>query len=136
MHCGKFVSMEEYRVPVMYYIKITTFRAAFGRFHIKLILVCGLCTMGIGMENSLVGFVLTQVKCDMVMTSVEQGLLNSIVFVGIVVSSHFWGFLADTWGRQKVMRAALCGGAIFAYISALSTTVTCLILTRLMVGIL
>lgn len=88
------------------------------------------------MENVNVSLIISYVKCDLPMTTSEQGLLNSVSFIGIVVSSHFWGFLADTWGRRNVMRISLLGGFIFAFISAFSATVTFLICTRLIVGML
>lgn len=88
------------------------------------------------MENVTVSFVMTQVKCDMPMSAEEQGLLGSIAFLGVVISSHFWGFLGDTWGRQKVIRTSLLGGLIASYISAFSISPLWLIVTRLITGIL
>lgn len=92
--------------------------------------------MGMAMENVNIGFVMPQVKCDMIMSTTEQGLLNSISFLGIVVSSHFWGFMADTWGRRKVMQTSLLGGFVFAYISAFSISPTMMIFFRFVVGLL
>lgn len=45
-------------------------------------------------------------------------MLSSISFVGIVVSSHMWGFLADTWGRQKVLRISTLGSFVACFASA------------------
>lgn len=92
--------------------------------------------MGVVVENVNIGLVITYVRCDMKVSTVEQGLLNSVGYVGIVISSHFWGFLADTWGRHKVLRVSLCGSFICASLSALSLNVAMLIVTRLCVGIL
>lgn len=52
--------------------------------------------MGVVVENVNIGFVLPYVRCEMDISTAEQGLLNSVGYIGIVLSSHFWGFLADT----------------------------------------
>lgn len=91
--------------------------------------------MGVVVENVNIGFVLPYARCDLQFTSAEQGALNAVGYVGIVVSSHFWGFLADTWGRRKVLRMALLGSFTCAVLSAFSVSVIMLITTRLFVGI-
>lgn len=88
------------------------------------------------MENINISFILPFAKCDLELTTAQQGLLNSVAFIGIVISSQFWGFLADTWGRRKVIRMSLLGGFIFAIISAFATSFAALVFLRLMVGIL
>lgn len=106
-----------------------------GRYHLYLLLVCGSGLMGVVVENVNIGFVLPYARCDLQFTANEQGALNAVGYIGIVVSSHFWGFLADTWGRRKVLRTALLGSFAFAVLSALSVSIMMLIVTRLLVGI-
>lgn len=91
--------------------------------------------MGMAAENINISFVIPFMKCDLEMSTTEQGLLSSVSFLGIVISSHFWGFLADTWGRRKVMRISLLGGFTFAFMSAFATTTSLLICFRLIVGL-
>lgn len=101
-----------------------------------IIFMSGLVMMGAQIENISIAFVLPYANCDLNMTTTEQGLVSTVAFLGIVISSHFWGFMADTWGRKKVIQ--LC--AICALISALSSAFTInaeiLILLRFCVGIL
>lgn len=92
--------------------------------------------MGVVVENVNIGFVLPYARCDLKFSSAEQGALNAVGYIGIVVSSHFWGFLADTWGRRKVLRTALLGSFTCAFLSAFSVSIMMLIVTRLFVGIL
>lgn len=79
-------------------------------------------------------FVLPAAKCDIEMTTAEQGLINAIGFIGVVLTSHFWGFMADTWGRRKVLLFSLLSGFIFSIISSFSVSSLMLLLTRLLVG--
>lgn len=46
--------------------------------------------MGATVENISISFVLPNANCDLKLTTTEQGLVSSIAFLGIVVSSHFW----------------------------------------------
>lgn len=46
-------------------------------------------------------------QCDLNLTSTEKGILGSATLVGIIVSSHLWGYLADTKGRRAVIMPTL-----------------------------
>lgn len=79
--------------------------------------------------------VLPAARCDLKFSTAEQGLINAVGFIGVVVSSHFWGFLADTWGRQKVLKIALSLGFMFSALSSVSVDTAMLLVTRLLVGL-
>ncbi|CAD7090047.1 unnamed protein product [Hermetia illucens] len=106
-----------------------------GKFHTFLFVVCGLCTLTLMTATLSVGFYIMFVKCDLEVSVYEQGLLASTAFIGIVVSSHTWGFLSDTWGRLKVIQISIFGSVILALVSAFSYTTWMLILLRLLVGV-
>lgn len=92
--------------------------------------------MGTVLENVCVSYILPYAKCDLKLTTSEQGLLSSISFLGIVCTSHFWGFLADTIGRRKVMRIAAFFGFVFSFLSAFAMNTTMLIVFRFLSGAL
>lgn len=80
-------------------------------------------------------FVLPMAKCELDISNVEQGWINSVAFIGVVLSSHFWGFMADTWGRLKVLRFSLLSGFLFSMLSSLSVSSEMLLVTRFAVGL-
>lgn len=90
--------------------------------------------MGALLENVNISVVLPYIKCDLNLTTIEQGILTSISFFGTMITSYFWGFLADTWGRQKVIRIASFGGFIFSLMSAFSINTSILIICRFCAG--
>lgn len=92
--------------------------------------------MCVVVENVNIGFVLPYIRCEMDISTAEQGFLNSVGYIGIVVSSHLWGFLADTSGRRRVLAIAMTGSFCCALLSAFSMNILMLIVTRLLVGIL
>lgn len=92
-------------------------------------------TLGVATEGLNMGFVLPIAKCDLNISTSEQGLINAITLIGVVLTSHFWGFMADTWGRQKVLRISLLTGFIFSALSSFSVNSTMLLITRFVVGL-
>lgn len=63
-------------------------------------------------------YVLPAAKCDLNMSTGEQGFTNAVGYIGVILASHFWGFMADTWGRRKVLRTAL----LLSFVTALSSS--------------
>lgn len=107
-----------------------------GRFNVFIVILSGIVIMGATIENISIAFVLPHANCDLKLTTTELGLVSSIAFLGIVVSSHFWGFMADTWGRQKVIRLTATCALISALLSAFAMNAVTLVLLRFCVGIL
>ncbi|XP_061399105.1 synaptic vesicle glycoprotein 2B [Musca vetustissima] len=105
-----------------------------GKFHYKLLLVGGLCFLTVMVEIMCVSIILPSMRCDLESTVAEQGILASAGFLGIVLSSHGMGFLADTWGRVKTLRLAFTLACISTAISAFSVNIWMLIVFRFISG--
>ncbi|KAH8373141.1 hypothetical protein KR200_000238 [Drosophila serrata] len=105
-----------------------------GRFHYKLLLICGLVFMGVMVEIMGVSLIMNQMKCDLQPTLDQQGILASAGFLGVVLSSHAMGFLADTWGRVTTLRYALSLASICSIVSAFSVNIWMLIVFRFLTG--
>ncbi|XP_055305413.1 synaptic vesicle glycoprotein 2C-like isoform X2 [Sitodiplosis mosellana] len=105
-----------------------------GKFQTILIVLSGLSIMGAGLENVNISYILPYAKSDLKLTIAEQGVLTSVSFLGIVSTSYLWGFLADTWGRQKVLCVAALSGFCFSFISGFATNTTTLIILRFLAG--
>lgn len=99
-----------------------------------LIVLVGLSLMGATVENMNISIVMSYVKCDLKLTVHEQGVLSSISFLGTLLTSYFWGFLTDTWGRRKVLAVGALGGFIFSFPSGLVTNIYVLIVLRFLSG--
>lgn len=139
-----------------------TFFAGLGRFHVLLLVTCGLCLMATIVETLNVGFVipLIEMECELTLSQANKGLLNGAAFAGelhtmlrthngtfykyncnftgVVVSSFFWGFLAD-WergGRKRVMHFCTTIAFVFSLASSFSVNVVMLIITKFFVGFL
>ncbi|XP_030745780.1 putative transporter svop-1 [Sitophilus oryzae] len=75
----------------------------FGKFNIFLLLVAIPSALSINCETGIISFIIPAAACDLELTSSQKGLLNSMSFVGMVLSGFFWGFLLDTLGRKKMI---------------------------------
>lgn len=109
-------------------------KTGFGKFNIFLILICGLVLSCGFLETSSIGLILPIAQCELNLTNFDKGLIGSIGYVGIILSSHFWGFMADTKGRKKAMIPALLLTFVFSFISAFSKSVWFLAFFRFLNG--
>ena len=86
-------------------------------------------------EGLNMALVLPAAKCDLDMTVTEQGLVNAANFIGVSISSIFWGFIADIWGRKNVLQLTYFLTFFFACMSSMSVSSIMLFITRLCVGL-
>lgn len=95
----------------------------------------GFASMSVLIEAQQMGIVLPAARCDLDITIGEQGFINSVAYIGIILSSHFWGFMTDSYGRMKTLRITLLLSFVCSVLSSLSLTSWMLLLSRLIVGI-
>lgn len=74
----------------------------FGWFQVKLSLCVGLCWMADSMEITILSVLGPALHCDWGITRYQQALTTTIVFLGMMLSSTFWGQLSDRYGRKPV----------------------------------
>lgn len=74
----------------------------FGWFQVKLSLCVGLCWMADSMEMTILSVLGPALHCDWGISRYQQALTTTIVFLGMMMSSTFWGQLSDRCGRKPV----------------------------------
>ncbi|KAL9701755.1 hypothetical protein quinque_005196 [Culex quinquefasciatus] len=67
----------------------------FGWFQVKLSLCVGLCWMADSMEMTILSVLGPALHCDWGITRYQQALVTTVVFLGMMLSSTFWGHLSD-----------------------------------------
>lgn len=82
-------------------------RTGFGKFNYLLVILSGAVLSTVLLETLGISFILPIAECDLNLTTKDKGMLSAIAFVGIITSSHLWGFLADTRGRRMVIMPTL-----------------------------
>ncbi|XP_046967504.1 putative transporter svop-1 [Vanessa cardui] len=92
----------------------------FGKFNFLMqLLVFGLI-MGMAFEIMSVAYLVPASACELHTTSFEQGLMAGMPILGIIATSHFWGYLADTRGRKKILTCCMSLGFLTGASAALS----------------
>lgn len=75
----------------------------YGKFHYILLAICGLVSTSEEMDVISMSFILPSAECDLNLDTGTKGWLNSIIFIGMMVGAYFWGSIADSFGRKKIL---------------------------------
>lgn len=110
--------------------------AGVGKYQYILLAVTGMASLIMIVENQSMAFAVPMARCDLQITTSDQGLINTVLYIGVLVSSHFWGFITDTWGRIRTVRLTLLLTCIASAVSSMSWQTEMLIATRFLVGLL
>ncbi|XP_075154436.1 synaptic vesicle glycoprotein 2B-like isoform X1 [Haematobia irritans] len=110
-------------------------RTNYGKFNYIIIIISGLVLANVLLETSAVAFYMPVAHCDLQLTNTRKGFLSAIGYLGMIVSSHLWGFLADTRGRRRVIRPTLIAGFVVTVISSFATNFWSMLVLRLINGI-
>ncbi|XP_018328933.1 synaptic vesicle 2-related protein [Agrilus planipennis] len=106
----------------------------FGWFQVKLSLWTGLCWMADSMEMTILSILSPALHCYWRITRYQEALTTTVVFLGMMLSSTFWGNLSDRYGRKYAL--TLCAILLFYYglLSALAPSFMWILLLRGLVG--
>ncbi|XP_011256328.1 synaptic vesicle glycoprotein 2B isoform X1 [Camponotus floridanus] len=75
----------------------------YGKFNYLLLLAVLPGSFSSIFSSSVMSYVLPSAECDLQLTMFDKGLLNSMTFAGMISTVFFWGCMADTFGRKKLM---------------------------------
>lgn len=76
-------------------------KLGFGPFQIIIFFFCGLLWLADAMELMILSILSPAVKCQWDLSSMEEAIITSVVFVGALIGSLFWGVFGDIFGRKK-----------------------------------
>ncbi|KAH9643841.1 hypothetical protein HF086_018234 [Spodoptera exigua] len=87
-------------------------------------LMTGLILMGMIMHCLVLGYVIPAAQCDLELTSQQKGWLSALPFTAIILTSYFWGWLADTKGRRTAMLGSMFLAVVISAISSFAPNLT------------
>lgn len=94
-----------------------------------------LCLMSYVVDMLGFGLVLPAATCDLQMDNYRKGLLSSAPFLGLTISAHSWGFLADFIGRRKTICVSLSMSVMFSLVAAVVPNFWVILVMRFCSGI-
>ncbi|MBA0723760.1 hypothetical protein Golax_004316 [Gossypium laxum] len=72
----------------------------FGKFQILVLAYAGMGWVSEAMEMMLLSFIGPAVQSLWGLTSHQESLITSVVFVGMLVGAYSWGVVSDKYGRR------------------------------------
>ena len=108
--------------PLGYTIDEALDKLGYGPFQFILFIFCGLIWMADAMELMILSVLSPAVRCQWSLSSVEEAFITSIVFIGFLFGSIFWGFISDNLGRKKAFLIMTSFVLVSGILSALKLT--------------
>lgn len=107
----------------------------FGRFQALVLVYAGMAWVADAMEMMLLSFVGPAVQKSWNLTPSEEGMITSVVFIGMMFGAYFWGALSDLKGRRSgfLFTALVTFGA--GLLSAFAPNYYALLFLRGIVGV-
>ncbi|XP_063988372.1 synaptic vesicle glycoprotein 2B-like isoform X2 [Diachasmimorpha longicaudata] len=99
-------------------VEIAVTFTGFGKYNIKVLLLCGLIYMNTGFSISSVGLILPSAACDFQLTTIDKGRISATPTLGMIIGAYFWGCLADLVGRKKALLTSTISYAFCEIISS------------------
>ncbi|TVT99744.1 hypothetical protein EJB05_54869 [Eragrostis curvula] len=110
-------------------------RLGFGRFQAMLLVVLGTGWIAEAMEIMLQSFVGPSVKAEWRVSAEEEGLVTSVVFVGMLLGACAGGLGSDRFGRRLGFLFTTLVTGISGFLCAFSPNYASLITLRFVVGL-
>ncbi|XP_077222479.1 major facilitator superfamily protein [Tasmannia lanceolata] len=119
----------------MYTLDEALIAMGFGKFQGLVLAYGGMGWIGEAMEMMLLSFVGPAVQSEWGLSSHEESLITSAVFVGMLIGAYSWGIISDNYGRRKgfFITALVTGGA--GFLSAIAPNYISLVILRCLVGV-
>lgn len=130
---GKSPIPDFYDPPVDFETAISS--TGFGKFQYLLLLAIVPASMSALFGTSSMSFILPAATCEFQLTSFKKGLLNGAIYLGMISSGFFWGFVSDVMGRQKPLYLGLLADGIASFCLSCSQSFEYLILFKFLAGI-
>ncbi|CAB3245240.1 unnamed protein product [Arctia plantaginis] len=93
--------------------------AGIGWYNLKYSLVLSLLPIAFVLDQIGYSIVLPAAACDLHMSDKMRGIVASMPYVGIMLTSYPWGYLVDTKGRKKMVLYSCFTAGIFSALCGL-----------------
>nr|CAD7196914.1 unnamed protein product [Timema douglasi] len=106
----------------------------YGKYNYLLLLTAMIGTIGHQCDLNGVSFLLPSAECDLNLTQRDKGLLNAVIYMGMISSAFMWGFISDTFGRRIPITVAYFLDAILNICSSFAPSFWVLLVVKFCTG--
>ncbi len=109
----------------------------FGLGHVLLLLGTGVALSSDAVEVLSISFALPIIRkpSELDIENWQNGLLSSVIFIGMLIGGYAWGGIADISGRRLTLISSLTVNGLFGALSAFSPDFYVLLLLRFLSGV-
>ncbi|KAL5718032.1 Organic cation/carnitine transporter 7 [Ranunculus cassubicifolius] len=107
----------------------------FGKFQGLMLAYAGMGWVAEAMEMMILSFVGPSVQSEWGLTSRQESLITSVVFVGMLIGAYSWGIVSDNLGRRNGFFITAIVTFVAAFLSAFAPNYFTLITLRCLVGL-
>uniref|UniRef100_W5NJX4 SVOP-like n=2 Tax=Lepisosteus oculatus TaxID=7918 RepID=W5NJX4_LEPOC len=125
---------QEVKEEKTYTIEQAVEEIGFGRFHVLLFLIMGSANIVEAIEIMLLAVVSPEIRCEWRLEDWQVALVSTMVFFGFMTCGVLSGYVADRYGRWKVVFGAFIWAAYFSLLTSFSPSYGWFIFLRTMVG--
>ncbi|XP_012260531.2 synaptic vesicle glycoprotein 2B-like [Athalia rosae] len=86
-------------------------------------------------DTTTISYLLPSAECDLQLTLNQKGMLNAVIYTGMLCSGFFWGFLADTKGRRSLLIFGYLADAICNILSSMSQNFYMMLCLKFLCGV-
>ncbi|GAB1864206.1 Major facilitator superfamily (MFS) profile domain-containing protein [Camponotus japonicus] len=108
--------------------------AGIGKFQYLLIIGIIPISWGSSIDTASMSMILPSAGCDLRLSLFDKGLLNAIIYVGMVLSGFMWGYLADVKGRKKIILYGYLADSICNILAGFSQNFETLVFFKFLSG--
>ncbi|XP_060759336.1 putative transporter SVOPL isoform X2 [Neoarius graeffei] len=126
--------VEEMKDQKCYTVEEAVESIGFGRFHVLLFVIMGSANIVEAMEIMLLAVVSPEVRCEWHLEDWQVALVSTMVFLGFMLCGVLSGYVADKYGRWKVVFGGFMWAAYFSMLTSFAPSYGWFIFLRSMVG--
>ncbi|XP_018403059.1 PREDICTED: synaptic vesicle glycoprotein 2C-like [Cyphomyrmex costatus] len=110
--------------------------AGTGKFQHLLIFAIIPASWASSIDTANMSMILPSAECDLGLSLFDKGLLNAIIYVGMLLSGFIWGYFADVKGRKKILIYGYMADGICNVLSGFSQNFETLLFFKFLSGLL
>ncbi|XP_015181733.1 PREDICTED: synaptic vesicle glycoprotein 2B-like [Polistes dominula] len=106
----------------------------YGKFHVLLYLAIIPVSWASSFDTGNISVILPAAECDLQLSLIHKGILNAVVYIGMVSSGLIWGYLADVRGRKSILVYGFMADGVCNVLSGFSQNFETLLFFKFLSG--